>query len=166
MILEQGINFIKGENNVGKTKFLLELSQTLNLLNYNLCFVGGTKEFENNHNFLRIFDYTFFNIHDERVFSIICKIRERIDYLIIDDVDYIDTKFIDLIFSRFNKPIILTCNLRSRVYFDFKYKHINFILHKNKSIELGNNMIIKTDQFLNSIKRENKIEKLLNDKSR
>lgn len=163
MIID-GINFIKGENNVGKTTFLWELSQTLNLLNYNLCFIGGTRDFENNHKFLRIFDYTFFNVNDERMFSLILQIRERIDYLIIDDVDYINTKFIDLIFSRFNKPIILTCNF-NRVYLDFKYQHINFILHKNKSIELENNMIIKTDQFLNSIKRENKIEKLLNDKS-
>jgi hypothetical protein len=164
MILDKGINFIRGENNVGKTTFLWELSQILNLLNYNLCFVGGSRDFENNYNFLKIFDYAFFNVGDERMFSLILQISERIDYLIIDDVDYIDTKFIDLIFSRFNKPIILTCNL-NRVYYDFKYKHINFILHKNKSIELEGNMIIKTDQFLNSIKRENKIEKLLNDKS-
>lgn len=159
-----GINFFKGENNVGKTTFIWELSYLLNQLSYNLCFIGGTRDLENDHRFLRIFDYNFFNVNDDRIFKLVLELNSRIDYLITDDVDYIDAKYIDLIFRCFNKPIIITCNL-NRVYHNFNYNHINFILHKNKNIELQDGSFIKTEQFLNQIKRENKIEKLLNDKS-
>jgi len=161
MIID-GINFIKGENNVGKSTFLWELSQTLYQLDKKLCFLGGTKDFENNYNFLKIFEYKFFS-QDERVFQFIIEIQKIVDYLVIDDIDFIKTDYADILFNEFKKPIILTCNI-NRVYNHFNHKHINFILHNNKNIELENNTVVKTEQFLNQIKRENKIEKLLNDK--
>ena len=157
-----GINFIKGENKVGKTTFIWEIAQTLKQLDKKLCFLGGTKSFKNNYNFLKIFEYSFFS-HDERVFQFITSVQQIVGYLVIDDIDYIDIDYVDILFKRFKKPIIITCNI-NRTYHDFNHKHINFILHNNKNIELENNTVIKTDQFLNQIKRENKIEIILNDK--
>jgi hypothetical protein len=162
MILEGGINFFKGDHKTGKTHFLWNLSSYLESLGEKMCFIGGTYEHEYNSMFLRKFEFSLFRKGDKRTFELTLQLRSSYDYIVIDDIDYIDDDFIQILFKS-KKTIICTC-LESRVYNHINYPHRNFYI-KNDYIELPTGDNIEVNNLFKSLKREDKINLLLNDKS-
>jgi hypothetical protein len=161
MILEGGINFFKGDHKTGKTHFLWNLSSYLESLNKKICFIGGTNEHEDDSMFLRKFEFSFFRKDDKRTFDLVSQLRNSYDYIVIDDIDYINDDFIQILFKT-NRTIICTC-LQNRVYLNINYPHQNFYI-KNGYIELPTGDEVTMDNLLKSLKREDKINLLLNDK--
>lgn len=164
MFLDNGINFIKGDHKSFKTTLLYDISKHLHDSGKRLLFIGGTNEKEEHESFLRIFNYSFFNsnfVGDRKIFDIAYELRENYDYIIIDDIDYINDTYIELLFKT-NKPIICTC-LTWRVYFQLNYPYLDFFI-ENGEIKLQNGDILNIDGFIKRIKREDKINLLLNDK--
>jgi len=162
MILEAGINFFKGDHKTGKTHLLWNLSSHLESLDKKICFIGGTNEHEDNSMFLRKFEFSFFRKDDIRTFELALQLRKSYDYIVIDDVDYINDDYIQILFKS-KKTIICTC-LQNRVYLNINYPHQNFYI-KNGYIELPNGDEVTMNNLFKSLRREDKINLLLNDKS-
>lgn len=160
MILEQGINFFKGDHKTGRTYLLFKISNYLKSINKNLCFIGGTNENENETLILRNFEYSFFNKSDKRLFELVSQLKDSYDYIIIDDIDYINHDFIEILFKT-KKTIICTC-LESRNYIELNYHSVNFYI-ENLNIETPTGEYSLGD-FMRVIKMEDKINLLLNDK--
>lgn len=160
MILEQGINFFKGGHKTGKTHLLWNLSSYLENIGKRLCFISGTNEHEDDSMFLRKFEFSFFRKDDRRTFDLVFQLKDSYDYIIIDDIDYINHDFIEILFKT-KKTIICTC-LESRNYIELNYPSVNFYI-KNSNIETPTGEYPLTD-FMKVIKREDKINLLLNDK--
>lgn len=175
MILEQGINFFRGDHKTGKTYFLWKLASHLNSLDKKMCFIGATNEHEDNSMFLRIFEFSFFRKDDIRTFELVLELRNSYDYIIIDDIDYINDKYIQILFKS-KKTIICTCYLflpikkKDSHYLNVNYPQNNFYINRdNNSIQLSvssslpgsESSEISVDSFLKSITREIKIDFLL-----
>jgi hypothetical protein len=111
--------------------------------------------------FLRTFEFSFFRKNDIRTFELVSQLRNSYDYIVIDDIDYINDDFIQILFKS-KKTIICTC-LQNRVYSDINYPHQNFYI-KNGYIELPTGDEVTMDNLIKSLKREDKINLLLNDK--
>jgi hypothetical protein len=161
MILEQGINFFKGDHKVGKTHLLWNISSYLESIGSKICFIGGTNEHEDDSMFLRKFEFSFFRKDDKRTFDLVSQLKESYDYIIIDDIDYINHDFIEILFKT-NRTIICTC-LEWRKYYKLNYPSVNFYI-KNSNIETPVGLY-QLDTFMKVIQREDKINLLLNDKS-
>lgn len=160
MILEQGINFFKGDHKTGKTHLLWNISSYLETIGKKLCFISGTNEHEDDSMFLRKFEFSFFRKDDKRTFELVSQLKDSYDYIIIDDIDYINHDFIEILFKT-KKTIICTC-LESRNYIELNYPSVNFYI-KNPNIETPTGEYSLGD-FMRVIKREDKINLLLNDK--
>jgi hypothetical protein len=161
MILEQGINFFKGDHKVGKTHLLWNISSYLESIGSKICFIGGTNEHEDDSIFLRKFEFSFFRKDDKRTFDLVSQLKESYDYIIIDDIDYINHDFIEILFKT-NRTIICTC-LECRKYYKLNYPSVNFYI-KNSNIKTPVGLY-QLDTFMKVIQREDKINLLLNDKS-
>jgi hypothetical protein len=161
MILELGINFFKGDHKTGKTHLLWNLSSHLENLDKKICFIGGTNEHEDDSMFLRKFEFSFFRKDDIRTFELVLQLRNSYDYIIIDDIDYINDDYIQILFKS-NKTIICACS-KNRVYTNINYPSANFYI-KDTNIEtpIGTYQL---DNFMKSIQRVDKINLILNDKS-
>lgn len=161
MILEQGINFFKGDHKTGKTHLLWNISSYLESIGKKLCFIGGTNEHEDDSMFLRKFEFSFFRKDDKRTFDLVSQLKDSYDYIIIDDIDYINHDFIEILFKT-KKTIICTC-LESRSYIKLNYPSINFYINNTNIVTpIG---VYQLDNFMKVIKREDKINLLLHDKS-
>lgn len=160
MILEQGINFFKGDHKTGKTHLLWNISSYLETIGKKLCFISGTNEHEDDSIFLRKFEFSLFRKDDKRTFELVSQLKDSYDYIIIDDIDYINHDFIEILFKT-KKTIICTC-LESRNYIELNYPSVNFYI-KNLNIETPTGEYSLSD-FMRVIKREDKINLLLNDK--
>jgi hypothetical protein len=160
MILEQGINFFKGDHKTGRTYLLFKISNYLKNINKKLCFIGGTHEYENETLILRNFEYSFFNKDDKRTFELVYQLKDSYDYIIIDDIDYINHEFIEILFQ--TKKTIICTSLVSRNYSKLNYPLVKFYI-KNSNIETTNGEY-SLSNFMKVIQREDKINLLLNDK--
>jgi hypothetical protein len=172
MILEQGINFFRGDHKTGKTYFLWNLASHLNSLDKKMCFIGATNEHSDNSMFLRIFEFSFFKKDDIKTFELVLELRNSYDYIIIDDIDYIKDEYIQILFKS-KKTIICTCfknraQRKALHYLNINYPQHNFYINNN-SIQFGvssslpgsESSEISIDSFLKSITREIKIDFLL-----
>jgi hypothetical protein len=162
MILEAGINFFKGDHKTGKTHFMWNLSSYLESLGKKICFIGGTNEHEDDSMFLRTFEFSFFRKNDIRTFELALQLRNSYDYIVIDNIDYINDDYIQILFKS-KKTIICTCS-KNRVYTKINYPHQNFYI-KNDYIELPNGDEVTMNNLFKSLRREDKINLILNDKS-
>ena len=158
--MENGFNIIVSDFKSGKTTFLWQIADLLYSDSKRLFFIGGTRDMENNSQFLKIFDFSLFNVNDIKYFQLVSQRHKDYDYIIIDDIEQIDPKFISEL-KHFDK-IIATCQWgRENYYLRFKNSKQNFNVYHiiDNHIALPNGEEITKSSFL----RDYKINLILNE---
>jgi hypothetical protein len=116
--MDKGFNIIVSDHKTCKTTFIWQISKLLRDSGKRLFFIGGTREMQNNNQFLKIFDHCIFNISDIRYFQLVYQRQNEYDYLIIDDINLIEPKFIKEL-KKFDKIIATCANGRENYYIRF-----------------------------------------------
>jgi hypothetical protein len=124
MIIENKLNLLKENDFYTRVNAIWNISKSLYDINKKLLYIGYTTEFEDDKRFNRIFLESFFinsSIYDQRIsyldtFKHIVNISKYVDYIIIDDLDHIDTSLVDMLLET-EKTILGGCKI-NRTYSD------------------------------------------------
>jgi hypothetical protein len=184
------LSLIVGCNNSGKTSTLYSISEILNIYN-NLAWIYFNKKYEYGENFKKVSNYQFridsYGLgeipfthlsNDIKTIEIIKEYiqKEKIDYLIIDDFHIMNSylqkiildlpvkKIISFSYDLYGYDDIETTNNISG--YNKKYYYLNIYDQMSvKTIRIdGSEEIILLDDYIKSLKRETKLNNLLNGK--
>ena len=148
-MFDSKFNLVCGNTKSGKTDFLIQTSKILKECGYKLFFLGATFELDNFRELRYIFDnFNFFSSQEKNNLLIIEKISEliskkQINLLIVDDIDFLPKKQIELIY-KLNCKKIVSCkssnsplfqNLEFDDYF-IEFQTLTFNDNKYKMEEL------------------------------
>lgn len=178
-MFDKDINILCGDRNSGRSQFLLEISEHLKKFGFKLVFVGCTSEFKEMKSLLKNFEYCLFldSSHEFNNTKSIEVLKEKTekdkcDFIIIDDVDYLSQKCFDMlvdinvskIASSINTPKIKNSNHMvyniKNIYDDSEMRNITTIQDSVSNIEYT------IPEILKNLTREQKINTILkNDKS-
>ena len=175
-MFDKDFNFItSGMRASGRTTFLFEVAKVLKKSGYKICFLGCTNEYEDENLLLeKHFNFDFYrtlvNSTDEniKIIELIKEISERdnYDFILIDDIDYVNSKLFDII-SSIGVTKICTCLIFPNLDNVKNYNIFKVDTHYNDEkssleINIDYDGVIRTGCiFLNSLVRDLKINNVL-----
>ncbi len=176
-MFDSSLNIITGDRTSGRSIFLLNLAENLQKSGSKVYFVCATNDLKENIRTLKDFvGYDFFSSSESNNLKIIEKVNELIKYnkfnfLLVDDIDYLSSGVIEALVNLPIKKIASSlfdnlCLIKE----DFnEYKLINeynYDLLKNIQTLTNNDNTYLVDDIFNSFSRNEKINTILDDKSR
>jgi hypothetical protein len=179
-VIENQFNIIIGESNIGRSEFLYQISNRLNQLGYNICIVSGDGSGSDGgpvplieRDILHLL-----NKNDVRLYKMMNE--SNLDIILIDDICYLSDDCLSEVINT-DKIIISNClmyrniiGFRSTPRKTFTPVILNDMIKKSDifkltktTIEYNNSIIDRNDfldNFLKQLKRDLKINSLLDDK--
>lgn len=176
-MFDANFNIIQGYRSSGRSSLLFLIASILKSGNNTLIFLGATDEFNNleytwaKSNF---FEYKFFYRHrDHKLIQNIVEIsnRNKIDYILVDDIEFLSEIDIKNLESSKSKKIG-TCLIDKipifmSEYTDFtvSYQEEYSVIPTNvQKISINSDDPIKLEEFLKILEREQKIISIINEK--
>ncbi len=158
-MIENKINIIIGDRNIGRTNFLLfGISKILSESGYRVCFISGDGCVSDIDNEYSHCEYYFTNNNDVRLYKMINE-KKDIDIILVDDIDYLVTMCMCELFKS-DKVIISNCLLATNIH---KLPTNSKIFKLNKTTIECDESIIDRNKFLKQFKRELKLNTLLDE---
>lgn len=166
-------NIILGDRNVGRSQFIFSISQLLKSIGLKIYFLGATHEFRDKRNILEIFDFSdFLSSDDDNNVKIIQKIDEiiltkNIDLLVIDDIDYLSEKLFNMLSKISVRKIATSLQVSSPAYKFYRnvVEYEEYFLSRDRTLTFRGKTV-STEDVLKSIIRDQKINTIIDDKSR
>ena len=167
-----GFNFILGHKNSGRSQFLFLVADIFKTLNYKCIFYGATDEYNtssyssiiNNKN--TPFDLMFFYRHgDSRITENVLELskNKKFNYIFIDDIDYMSSFDLKILSKIEDIPVICTCDISKIPDKITNYKSFELIKNDERLIQYDD-IQTNLNNFYNTLKRDQKINLIINDK--
>lgn len=168
-MFESNFNIVSGDRDSGRSSFLFTLAYTSKSNGYKTMFLGGTDEFSSISDIESPFDRKFFYRHRDQKLTENIKLildKEKFDYLLIDDIDFLSRNDI-VILGQSKAKKICTC-LRSKIptnlgkftSYDLTSKYDDDNLTESSFLNVDG-QLMKLNDFIKILDREQKINKVL-----
>lgn len=159
-MFDSELNIIKGERMSGRTSLLVTIAKTLRSSGLKVYFLGATHEMRDDRDLYEKFTfYDFFSSNQDNNSKIIEKAKEiiekeKVDFLILDDLDYLSENLIASI-SKISAKKIASClnnstfsirffskpGINAKDYYLQKYDSSNFVIIDNEKYQIDDILI-------------------------